>query len=67
MGVGRGVSGGTGVRVEMAKVGKGEGTISKAGGGATSGKLQASVARISTSAGSKMRIFIVSPFLGDPP
>ena len=46
MGVGKGVSVGTGVKVDMAKVGKGEGSITGAAGGATSDQLQANAARI---------------------
>jgi hypothetical protein len=51
LGVGNGVSVGTGVNVDMANVGNGEGSITGAAGGATSDQLQASAATIKAKKG----------------
>ena len=61
VGVGNGVSVGRGVRVDMANVGSGEGSITGAGGGATSDQLQASAARIKVKRGRVHPSFMIPP------
>jgi hypothetical protein len=55
--VGKGVSVGTGVKVGIAKVGKGEGSITGAAGGAISDQLQANAARIKAKSGKVQAYF----------
>ena len=58
---GKGVSVGTGVSVEIANVGSGEGSITGAEGGAMSVQAQANVASIKAKSGRNLAGFICPP------
>jgi hypothetical protein len=60
--VGKGVSVGTGVKVDMAKVGKEEGSITGAAGGATFDQLQARAARIKAKSG-RVHVYFGAGFM----